>query len=72
MTAQRNVPKTAYVEDSATKVIILSYMRSGTTLMGKLFDENDEALYIFEPMWYLCVVAVPGFRQVQFLNGTKW
>ncbi|XP_064613360.1 uncharacterized protein LOC135477136 [Liolophura sinensis] len=71
VTTPRNVPKID-TEDSAKKVIILSYMRSGTSLMGKLFDENDEALYIFEPMWYLCIVAVPGFRQIQFLNGTKW
>ncbi|XP_075265356.1 carbohydrate sulfotransferase 1-like [Convolutriloba macropyga] len=32
-----------------TKVIILSYMRSGSSLLGKILSSNENSFYIYEP-----------------------
>ena len=32
------------------KVILLAYFRGGSSFVGKLFDMNPNAIYMFEPM----------------------
>ena len=39
-----------FVVAAVTKVIIMTYMRSGSTFLGELFDQNPAAFYWFEPI----------------------
>jgi chondroitin 6-sulfotransferase 3/keratan sulfate 6-sulfotransferase 1 len=34
-----------------TLLIIVTNMRSGSTFVGRMFDQNDRAMYVFEPFW---------------------
>lgn len=34
----------------ATKVLLLTYMRGGSSLLGEMFNQNPDALYWFEPV----------------------
>lgn len=45
-------------EDPATpkskrKVVILTYMRSGSSLTGNILQESPEVFYVYEPLWYI-------------------
>ncbi|XP_012946106.1 carbohydrate sulfotransferase 4, partial [Aplysia californica] len=35
------------------KVVILTYMRSGSTFTGNLFESHEDAFYVYEPLWRL-------------------
>lgn len=36
--------------DKGGNLMIVSYMRSGSSMNGKLFGENAENFYVFEPL----------------------
>ncbi|XP_064613357.1 carbohydrate sulfotransferase 1-like [Liolophura sinensis] len=70
-----HTPRWSQVSDvtalaESTQVVILSYMRSGTSFLGKIFDVNTDALYVFEPLWKVCEHIVPSFAKLRFLNGS--
>ena len=53
-----------------TPVIILTYMRSGSSLTGEIMQQHPDAFYVFEPLRMLTIT----FRDklpLQFLNGTS-
>ena len=39
------------MEINRTLVIVVTNMRSGSTFVGKMFDQNERVLYVFEPFW---------------------
>ncbi|XP_076442693.1 carbohydrate sulfotransferase 1-like [Babylonia areolata] len=50
------------------KLIILSYMRSGSTFTGDLFNQHPEVLYFYEPLWSFDFHFKKG-RALSFPNG---
>ncbi|XP_070178774.1 carbohydrate sulfotransferase 4-like isoform X1 [Littorina saxatilis] len=44
---------TAKGNDGKVKVIILTYMRSGSTFTGDLFNHHPSVFYLYEPLWML-------------------
>ncbi|KAK0043309.1 carbohydrate sulfotransferase 5, partial [Biomphalaria pfeifferi] len=42
-----------------TKVIVLSYMRSGSTFCGDLVQAHPDVFYVYEPLLYLWDYYVP-------------
>ncbi|XP_064613055.1 carbohydrate sulfotransferase 1-like [Liolophura sinensis] len=56
----------------ARMVLILAYMRGGSSFTGKLFDSNKEAFYVFEPLYHIYERALkhPNFmKHVAKSNG---
>ena len=49
-------------EENVTHVILFTYKRSGSTLVGEMFKNNPDVFYIFEPLH--------GFKWVQIENKT--
>ena len=57
-------------QQNFTPVIILTYMRSGSSLTGEIMQQHPDAFYVFEPLRMLTIT----FRDklpLQFLNGTS-
>ncbi|XP_013395729.1 carbohydrate sulfotransferase 1-like [Lingula anatina] len=56
-----------------TAVLILTYQRSGSSLIGELFNQNPSAFYLFEPLWALYENKInPTFPSTLLLaNGNK-
>ncbi|XP_013395915.1 carbohydrate sulfotransferase 3 [Lingula anatina] len=55
-------------------VIILSYQRSGSSMLGELFNQNPEAFYLFEPLWGVVHGKLKygaKVKGVTYPNGTK-
>ena len=52
-----------------TAVIIVTYMRSGSSLTGEIMQQHPDAFYVFEPLRMLDVSFKANFP-LQFLNGT--
>ena len=42
---------TSKVNTPKAKVIILTYMRSGSTFTGSLFNQHPQVFYYYEPLW---------------------
>ena len=67
-----------YVFDCAgtIKVLLLTYMRSGSTFTGELFNQNPDAFYWFEPAdgvlshVYGSTLGVFPIDVTQYINGT--
>ena len=38
------------VNDGKTRVLLITAHRSGSTFLGELFNQNEEAFYLFEPL----------------------
>ena len=34
-----------------TKLILLTYMRSGSSFAGEIFNNHPEVFYVYEPLW---------------------
>ncbi|XP_059159247.1 carbohydrate sulfotransferase 4-like isoform X3 [Physella acuta] len=60
-------------QQSAIKVIVLSYMRSGSTLCGDVLQVHPDVFYVYEPLLYLWDHYVPlkRSRDVDIRNRTK-
>lgn len=52
-----------------TAVILLTYMRSGSSFTGELLQQAPDSFYVFEPLRMLNHLAKSG-RSIQWLNGT--
>ena len=49
-TADANLVNSASKSNDKAKIIIVAYMRSGSSLLGHMFSDNPEAFYWFESM----------------------
>lgn len=63
------VPTQLANSSSPIQVIVFTYMRSGSSLVGDILQHGDEAFYVFEPLHQL------GARNystdtITFVNGT--
>ncbi|XP_013421993.1 carbohydrate sulfotransferase 1 [Lingula anatina] len=56
-------------ELSARQVIILTYQRSGSSFTGELFNKNDHAFYLFEPIWGF-YKSMEKYGSLTYPNGT--
>ncbi|KAH9509347.1 hypothetical protein Btru_046819 [Bulinus truncatus] len=58
------------------KVIVLSYMRSGSTLCGDLLQAHPDVFYVYEPLLYLWDYYVPKkdkrSSDIRFRAKTYW
>ena len=80
-TAKPNINKTiarfptASVKPAAnfTGVIILTYMRSGSSLTGDILQHSPNAFYVFEPLHLFNTENLPYVKPVNmtFVNGTR-
>ncbi|XP_064615584.1 carbohydrate sulfotransferase 1-like isoform X2 [Liolophura sinensis] len=52
--------------DSPKKVLIVAYYRSGSSLTGSVFNDNDEAFYLFEPLYSLYSFK----NELRYFNGS--
>ncbi|RUS74475.1 hypothetical protein EGW08_017750 [Elysia chlorotica] len=53
------------------KVVILTYMRSGSSLTGNILQRSPEVFYVYEPLWYIGKVASRKYsKKLSFVNGT--
>ncbi|XP_045165471.1 uncharacterized protein LOC123529275 isoform X2 [Mercenaria mercenaria] len=52
-----------------TGVILLTYMRSGSSLTGDILQQNSNVFYVFEPLRILRDL-IKHKKQIQWLNGT--
>ncbi|CAL1536211.1 unnamed protein product [Lymnaea stagnalis] len=54
------------------KLIILTYMRSGSTLTGDLYQQNGGVFYMYEPLWYTEMLweGKAKTKNVHFLDGS--
>ena len=41
----------ARYDNTKVKLIILTYMRSGSSFTGDLFNNHPSVFYVFEPLW---------------------
>lgn len=53
-----------------TAVIILTYMRSGSSLTGDILQQSPGAFYIYEPLHGLQRLANNPGSNITFINGT--
>ena len=53
-----------------TAVIILTYMRSGSSLTGDILQHSPGAFYVFEPLHYLGNFLKSETGQLIYANGT--
>ncbi|OWF55710.1 Carbohydrate sulfotransferase 3 [Mizuhopecten yessoensis] len=56
--------------EDPTHVLVVTYMRSGSTLIGDILQHYDNSTYAFEPLRYI-EEDVKNASSVTFLNGTK-
>lgn len=57
---------------AARMVLIIAYMRGGSSFTGKIFDSNKDAFYVFEPLYHIYERALkhPNFmKHVAKSNG---
>ena len=43
-------PEVVEKQNTRTKVLLITAHRSGSTFLGELFNRNDDAFYLFEPL----------------------
>jgi hypothetical protein len=55
--------------DNYTGVIILTYMRSGSSVTGDILQQNNNVFYVFEPLRILQDL-IKHEKPVQWFNGT--
>lgn len=53
------------------KLIIIGYMRSGSSLTGEIFNQHENVLYFFEPLHELEMKSNTFNRTMYFLDGTS-
>ncbi|XP_055860558.1 carbohydrate sulfotransferase 3-like isoform X2 [Biomphalaria glabrata] len=55
------------------KLIIMTYMRSGSTLTGDIIQQSQDVFYMYEPLWNIERVLTnkSGNGTLTFLNGTS-
>ena len=65
----KNIP--GRTSPNFTAVIILTYMRSGSSLVGDILQQSPEAFYIYEPLHTLQHMSREDQRaNIAFVNGT--
>ncbi|XP_076438080.1 carbohydrate sulfotransferase 1-like [Babylonia areolata] len=66
-----NVPTEVSAKSEAqAKVIIMTYMRSGSSFVGELFNHHGQTFYVFEPLFSLEKQSDRA-QSAHFLNGTS-
>ena len=45
-----SVEKAPFVAGEPKQLLILAYQRTGSTFFGKIFDHDQDALYVYEPL----------------------
>ena len=66
----KNIP--GRISSNFTAVIILTYMRSGSSLLGDILQQSPEAFYIYEPLHILEFMRREDLRlNITFVNGTS-
>ncbi|XP_076455611.1 carbohydrate sulfotransferase 1-like [Babylonia areolata] len=63
-------PEVSTKSDIQAKVIIVTYMRSGSSFTGDLFSHNRKTFYVFEPLWSLMELSKKA-KSVVLLNRTR-
>ena len=53
-----------------TAVIILTYMRSGSSLTGEIMQQHPDSFYVYEPLRML-QTAQKNRAPLTYLNGTS-
>ncbi|KAJ8302910.1 hypothetical protein KUTeg_019306 [Tegillarca granosa] len=55
---------------SRAKILILTYMRSGSTLTGDIMQQDPQSFYLFEP-FRLIAHGIRDGKEFSYLNGQK-
>jgi len=51
-----------------SSVVVLTYMRSGSSLTGDILQHTNDTFYVFEP--YRSLYTTLKSKPIQYLNGT--
>ena len=62
--------RTSLTHSHAKIVLIIAYMRSGSSFLGGMFNQYPESFYLFEPIRFI-FEAIHDSKPVEYLSGRK-
>ncbi|XP_033744706.1 carbohydrate sulfotransferase 5-like [Pecten maximus] len=63
-------PGTVTTKAQQSMVLVVAYMRSGSSFLGDILQQHDSSFYVYEPLKD-AVDSIDNNRTIAFLNGTE-